>query len=175
YNPAYLLEVFDDHTNTFRVLGNLEATLRILPGLDYRFNYGIDKSSSERSSTIYPNVTDRTPLGAYVQNNRASLTTLLDHYLTYNLTVAEHQIEFLGGFSYQQFKYSGTSFGMENIAGQRGAVAPEHNPGYSGIPTNPCEFAQENELQSFSGRVNYNFVDRYLVTASLRANESTRF
>jgi len=175
YTPAYLLEVFDDHTNTFRVLGNLEATLRILPGLDYRFNYGIDKSSSERSSTMYPNVTDRTPLGAYVQNNRSSLTTLLDHYLTYNLTAEQHQVELLGGFSYQQFKFAGTSFGMENIANQGEGVAPEHNPGYSGIPTNPDGFAQENELQSFFGRANYNFDNRYLVTASLRADGSTRF
>ena len=175
YNPAYLLQVFDDKTNTFRVLGNVEATLRILPGLDYRFNLGIDKSTSERNSTIYPNVTDRTPLGAYVQNNRSSLTTLLDHYLTYNLTADQHQVELLGGFSYQQFKFSGTSFGMENIANQGEGVAPEYNPGYSGIPTNPGGFAQENELQSFFGRANYNFDNRYLVTASLRADGSTRF
>lgn len=175
YNPAYLLKVFDDHTNTFRVLGNVEATLRILPGLDYRFNYGIDKSTSERSSTIYPNVTDRTPLGAYVQNNRSSLTTLLDHYLTYSVNADRHQVELLGGFSYQQFKFSGTSFGMENIAEQGQGVAPEHNPGYSGTPTNPSGSAQENELQSFFGRVNYNFDNRYLLTASLRADGSTRF
>ncbi|GAA0524906.1 TonB-dependent receptor [Chitinophaga japonensis] len=175
YNPAYLLSIYDDKTNTFRVLGNIEAKLRILPGLYYRFNYGIDKSTSERNSTIYPNVTDRTPNGAYVQNNLQSLTTLLDHYLTYNLAIRKHQVEVLGGFSYQQFKFSGTAFGMQNIANQGTGVPPEYNPGYSGIPTTPSGYAQENELQSFFGRVNYNYDNRYLLTASLRADGSTRF
>lgn len=175
YNPAYLLSIYDDKTNTFRVLGNIEATLRLLPGLTYRFNYGIDKSTSERNSTIYPNVTDRQPSGAYVQNNLSSLTTLLDHYLTYNLAVDKHQFEILGGFSYQQFKFSGTAFGMQNIAKQGQGVPPEYNPGYSGTPTSPSGFAQENELQSFFGRVNYNYDNRYLLTASIRADGSTRF
>jgi iron complex outermembrane receptor protein len=175
YNPAYLLSIYDDKTNTFRVLGNIEATLRLLPGLNYRFNYGIDKSTSERNSTIYPNVTDRTPNGAYVQNNLSSLTTLLDHYLTYNLAVKKHQFEVLGGFSYQKFSFSGTAFGVQNIARQGEGVPPEYNPGYSGISTAPSGYAQENELQSFFGRVNYNYDNKYLLTASLRADGSTRF
>ncbi len=175
YNPAYLLSVYDDKTNTFRVLGNIEATLRLLPGLNYRFNYGIDKSASERNSTIYPNITDRTPNGAYVQNNLQSLTTLLDHYLTYNLAVRKHNFEVLGGFSYQQFKFSGTAFGMVNIAGQGTGVPPDYNPGYSGTPSSPSGYAQENELQSFFGRLNYNYDNKYLLTASLRADGSTRF
>lgn len=175
YNPAYLLSIYKDKTNTFRVLGNVEASLRLLKGLNYRFNYGIDKSTSERNSTIYPNITDRTPNGAYVQNNLSSLTTLLDQYLTYNHSFNKHQIELLGGFSYQQFKFSGTAFGMQNIAKQGEGVDPEYNPGYSGTPTTPSGYAQENELQSFFGRVNYNYDNKYLVTASLRADGSTRF
>lgn len=175
YNPAYLLSIYDDKTNTFRVLGNVEASLRLLPGLNYRFNYGIDKSTSERNTTIYPNVTDRQPTGAYAQNNLQSLTTLLEHYLTYNLAVSKHQIEVLGGFSYQQFKFSGTTFGMQNIAKQGVGVAPEYNPGYSGNSLVPSGYAQENELQSYFGRVNYNYDNRYVFTASLRADGSTRF
>jgi iron complex outermembrane receptor protein len=175
YNPAYLLSIYKDKTNTFRVLGNIEASLRLLKGLNYRFNLGVDKSTSERNSTIYPNITDRTPNGAYVQNNLSSLTTLLDQYLTYNHSFNKHQIELLGGFSYQQFKFSGTAFGMQNITKQGEGVDPEYNPGYSGTPTTPSGYAQENELQSFFGRVNYNYDNKYLVTASLRADGSTRF
>jgi len=175
YNPAYLLSIYKDKTNTFRVLGNVEASLRLLKGLNYRINYGIDKSTSERNSTIYPNITDRTPLGAYAQNNLQSHTTLLDQYLTYNRSIDKHTFEVLGGFSYQQFKFAGTAFGMINIAKQGQGVDPEYNPGYSGTPTIPSGYAQENELQSYFGRVNYNYDNRYLVTASLRADGSTRF
>ena len=175
FNPLYVLSVYDDRTNTFRVLGNVEASLRLLPGLNYRFNLGLDKTTSERNTTIYPNVTDRTPQGAYVQNDLKSLSTLVEHYLTYDLAIQKHQVEVLGGFSYQKFDFSGTAFGTENIAALGAGVPPMYNPGYSGIPSSPSGYAQENELQSFFGRLNYNYDDRFLVTASLRADGSTRF
>ena len=175
FNPLYVLSVYDDRTNTFRVLGNMEATLRLLPGLNYRFNLGLDKTTSERNTTMYPNVTDRTPQGAYVQNDLKSLTTLVEHYLTYNLAIQKHQVEVLGGFSYQKFNFSGTAFGMQNIAAQGAGVPPMYNPGYSGTPTSPSGYAQENELQSYFGRLNYNYDNRFLFTASVRADGSTRF
>jgi iron complex outermembrane receptor protein len=175
YNPAYLLSIYDDKTNTFRVLGNVEARLKLIKGLEYRFNLGIDKSTSERNTTIFPNVTDRTPLGAYSQSNLSSLTTLVDNYLTYKLGISKHQFEVLGGISYQKFKFSGTTFGMEKIADPASGVSPEYNPGYAGTPTAPGGFAQENELQSFFGRINYNYDNKYLFTTSIRADGSTRF
>lgn len=175
FNPLYVLSVYDDRTNTFRVLGNMEASLRLLPGLNYRFNLGLDKTTSERNTTIYPNLTDRTPLGAYVQNDQKSLTTLLEHYLTYNLAIQKHQIEVLGGFSYQKFNFAGTAYGTQNIAAQGTGVQPMYNPGYSGTPSSPSGYAQENELQSYFGRLNYNYDNRFLFTASIRADGSTRF
>ncbi|MET0465905.1 MAG: SusC/RagA family TonB-linked outer membrane protein [Chitinophagaceae bacterium] len=175
YNPAYLLSIYDDKTNTFRVLGNLEARLKLVKGLEYRFNYGVDKSTSERNTTMFPNITDRTPLGAYSQSNLSSMTTLIDNYLTYKLGLDKHQFEVLGGISYQKFEFSGTTFGVEKIADRATGVAPEYNPGYSGTPLVPGGYAQENELQSFFGRINYNFDNKYLFTTSLRADGSTRF
>ena len=69
YNPAYLLSIYEDQTRTLRVLGNLEASFRIVNGLEYKLNVGIDRSTSERNTTIYPNFTDLNPKGKYVQNN----------------------------------------------------------------------------------------------------------
>ncbi|WP_418122018.1 SusC/RagA family TonB-linked outer membrane protein [Chryseobacterium sp. PTM-20240506] len=176
YNPLYLLSVYNDKTNTFRVLGNTEATLRILPGLNYKFNLGIDKTMSERNTTMYPNITDRTPKGMYVQANLDSYNILLEHYLTYDLSLNKHNFSLLGGFSYQKFKSTGTYFGVKDIAAQGAGIAPEINPGYSGTAFIPgAGYAQENELQSYFGRVNYNFDKKYLLTASLRADGSTRF
>lgn len=176
YNPLYLLSVYNDKTNTFRILGNTEATLRILPGLNYKFNLGVDKSMSERNTTMYPNLTDRTPKGTYVQANLDSYNVLLEHYLTYDLNLNRHNLSFLGGFSYQKFKVSGTYFGVKDIADKGTGIAPEINPGYSGTPYIPgAGYAQENELQSYFGRINYNFDKKYLLTASIRADGSTRF
>jgi len=176
YNPLYLLSKYEDKTNTTRILGNTEATLRILPGLNYKFNLGIDKTVSERNTTMYPNLTDRTPKGVYVQANLDSYNVLLEHYLTYDLSLDKHNFSLLGGFSYQKFKATGTYFGVKDIADKGAGISPDINPGYSGTAFVPgAGYAQENELQSYFGRVNYNFDKKYLLTASLRADGSTRF
>jgi iron complex outermembrane receptor protein len=176
YNPLYLLSVYEDKTNTFRVLGNTEATLRILPGLNYKFNLGVDRSLSERNTTMFPNITDRSPKGIYSQANLDSYNILLEHYLTYDLSLNRHNFSVLGGFSYQKFKATATYLGVRNFVNQGAGISPEINPGYSGDVFIPQPgTSQENELQSYFGRVNYNFDKKYFLTASLRADGSTRF
>ncbi|WPO91195.1 SusC/RagA family TonB-linked outer membrane protein [Chryseobacterium sp. HR92] len=176
YNPLYLLSVYEDKTNTFRVLGNTEATLRILPGLNYKFNLGVDRSLSERNTTMFPNITDRSPKGIYSQANLDSYNILLEHYLTYDFSLNRHNFNVLGGFSYQKFKATATYLGVRNFVNQGAGIAPEINPGYSGDVFIPQPgTSQENELQSYFGRVNYNFDKKYFLTASLRADGSTRF
>ncbi|UMQ42339.1 TonB-dependent receptor [Chryseobacterium sp. Y16C] len=176
YNPLYLLSVYQDKTNTFRVLGNTEATLRIIPGLNYKFNLGIDRSLSERNTTMFPNITDRSPKGIYSQANLDAYNILLEHYLTYDFSFGRHNFNWLAGFSYQKFKATATYWGVRNFLAQGAGIPPEINPGYSGdvfVPQPGTD--QENELQSYFGRVNYNFDKKYFLTASLRADGSTRF
>ncbi|SHH62057.1 SusC/RagA family TonB-linked outer membrane protein [Flavobacterium defluvii] len=175
YNPAYLLSIYEDRTRTLRVLGNLETSLRIVNGLEYKLNIGIDRSMAERNTTIYPNLTDLNPKGKYVQNNLDSKNSLIEHYLTYNLNLDKHKLEALGGFSYQKFERSGTSFSIDGITNQGVGVKPSINPGFAGTQSGTTGYAQENELQSYFGRLNYTFNDRYLLTASMRADGSTRF
>jgi TonB-linked SusC/RagA family outer membrane protein len=174
YNPAYLLSIYEDRTRTTRILGNTDVSFRILKGLEYKLNLGIDRSVAERNTTIYKNLTDLNPNGKYVQYNLDSKSTLLEHYLTYNLQADKHKVEVLGGFSYQKFERGGNSFSIDGIDRANG-VAPQNNPAFSGIQSGVTGFAQINELQSFFSRVNYAFDNKYLLTASLRADGSTRF
>jgi TonB-linked SusC/RagA family outer membrane protein len=174
YNPAYLLSIYEDRTRTTRILGNTDVSFRILKGLEYKLNMGIDRSVAERNTTIYKNITDLNPNGRYVQYNLDSKSTLLEHYLTYNLQADKHKIEVLGGFSYQKFERGGNSFSIDGIDRANG-VAPQNNPAFSGTQSGVTGFAQINELQSFFSRVNYAFNNKYLLTASLRADGSTRF
>ena len=175
YNPAYLLSIYEDQTRTLRVLGNLEASFRIIDGLEYKLNIGLDRSTAERNTTIYPNLTDLSKIGRYVQNNLDSENSLIEHYLTYNLLLDKHKFEVLGGFSYQKFERSGTSFSVEGITEKGVGVKPEINPGFKGTLPVLSGYAQENELQSYFGRLNYTFNEKYLLTASMRADGSTRF
>ena len=175
YNPAYLLSIYKDRTRTTRVLGNTDLSFRIIKGLEYKLNLGLDRSVAERNTSIFQNLTDLNPNGRYVQYNLDSKTTLLEHYLTYNLLQNNHKLEVLGGFSYQKFERTGNSFTIDGIGTQGSGVLPENNPAFKGTQTGVSGFAQENELQSVYSRVNYSYNNKYLFTASLRADGSTRF
>ncbi len=175
YNPAYLLSIYDDVAHTTRVLGNIETSFRIVKGLQYKFNAGVDRSIGKRDATLYPNLTDINPTGRYTQINIESTNTLLEHYLTYNTVVDRHKFDALAGFSYQKFDRSGSTWGLSGIAAQGKGVPPKYNPGYQGTLLPATGYSQENELQSVFGRVNYSFNEKYLVTASMRADGSTRF
>ena len=175
YNPAYLLSIYEDQTQTLRVLGNMEASFRIVKGLEYKLNIGIDRSIAERNTTIYPNLTDLNPKGKYVQNNMESKNSLVEHYLTYDLLADKHKFEALAGFSYQKFERSGSSFSIDGVSNHNVGINPGNNPGFAGVQSGVAGFAQENELQSYFGRVNYTFDGKYLLTASMRADGSTRF
>ncbi|MDV6166882.1 TonB-dependent receptor [Flavobacterium sp. DG1-102-2] len=175
YNPAYLLSIYEDETRTLRVLGNMETSFRLAKGLEYKLNLGIDRTMAERNTTIYPNITDLTPKGRYVQNNLESKNSLVEHYVTYNLPSEKHKLEVLGGFSYQKFERSGNAFSVDNIADRSVGVSPENNPAFAGVQSGVSGFAQINELQSYFGRANYSFDGKYLLTASIRADGSTRF
>jgi len=176
YNPALLVSIYDDVTNTTRVLGNIETSFRIVKGLEYKFNLGIDRSISSREATMYPNPTDINKDGRYVQQNIESKNLLVEHYLTYSTTFDKHKLDLLAGFSYQDFDRSGTTYSLIGIAPQGQGVPPKYNPGYKYTSIDaPTGYSQENELQSFFGRANYSFNEKYLFTASIRADGSTRF
>lgn len=175
YNPAYLLDIYEDQTRTLRTLANFELGYEFLKNFKYKFNFGYDLSNSERNTTIYPNKTDRSPRGQYYQSNLESYSYLLEHYLTYDFTKDKHQFDFLLGFSYQYFYNNGNTINFIEIADKGDNVAPKDNPGYQGKFNGVSGYSQENELQSFFGRFNYNYDGKYLFTASLRADGSTRF
>jgi len=175
YNPAYLLSIYEDVTRTTRILGNMETSFRILKGLEYKLNLGIDRSVAERNTTIYRNLTDRSTTGRYVQGNTDSKNTLIEHYLTYDFLTGKHKFDALAGFSYQKFETGGTSFIVDQIGVKGEGIKPSINPGYKGVQMGVSGFAQINELQSYFGRINYAFDGKYLLTASLRADGSTRF
>ena len=175
YNPAYLLSIYEDETRTVRVLGNAQLSFRIIDGLTYKMNVGVDRSTSERNTTIYPNLTDRSPNGMYVQSDFETTNSLIEHYLTYSLLNNTHKLDVLAGFSYQKFERSGTTFGFDNLSPKGEGVKPENNPTPSNSLINISGFAQENELQSYFGRINYAYNGKYMVTASMRADGSTRF
>lgn len=166
-NPVGLLYQKDDVSDVNRLIGNVKFDYKFhfLPDLHGIVNLGGDLTRSAGSVTIpteaassFDNGGSRTQ---YEQNKD---NKLLDAYFNYtkDLKGISSKLDLTGGYSYQNWLTKSPSFAALNFAGD--TVTP------AGI-----DFETENTLISFYGRLNYNLKERYLITATLRDDGSSRF
>ncbi len=183
-NAVSLLDGIDDVGNTSRTLGNVGITWRITDGLSYKLNAGIDNSVSERRTSIQRNLPSfgesiAQNAGRAVIQNRIRSTQILEHTLNYSRKIGPGSLDALAGFAYQKFANKG-SFTQAQLF-QSTAVFPfannitaVNNQGQNKAFEAGSDLI-ESELQSYFGRVNYNINDKYLLTATVRADGSSKF
>lgn len=175
-NPIVRNRIYKDFTNSNRILANISPSLEIVDGLTYKLNLGVDYSSTDRDVQVTPYALleglDKGSLNTTFTRNR---NTLIENTLTYNYTKDIHTITFLVGHSYQEIYLQQKRFELEGFADND--IEPRFQDQISGQanPTNLNSRAEKNELQSFFGRLNYGYADKYLVTATMRADGSSRF
>lgn len=175
-NPLTVLALEKDITTINRILGNLSGSLTLFKGLVYKLNFGIDQATSSRDLQSLPN-TVPLRLGRLVTLSNTNRNHLIENYVTYSGARNDHRFSALLGHSYQKLfiQGRGTSINTFPISG----VEPIYNPGIGQELTlannRPTGYALINELQSFFTRVNYQYKDRYLFTATLRADGSSKF
>lgn len=156
------------------LLGNLALEYTILPGLRFRSMLGVNllnRSLEEyypKSSTYIGGI-----LGGLGQLSTRSITEILnENTLRYSKKFKEHQIELLGGFTWQTNRDKSWSAQTAGYPDDRlGVNAP-------GSATSvPIVDAGTNEwsLASFISRLNYQFRNKYLLTATVRADGSSKF
>ncbi|GAA0878297.1 TonB-dependent receptor [Algoriphagus jejuensis] len=178
-NPLKRYELYSDDAANNRILGTISPSFEILDGLTYKLNLGVDFSNTNRyvqykpyNEVINESNVSRGTLDELVSANTNSL---VENTLTYNWNTSSHNLTVLAGHSYQTFldEFRGTSY----IGFADNDIEPryqDHNS-TSEFPTTVSSSAVKNELQSFFGRVNYTYGDRYLFTATFRADGSSKF
>ncbi len=175
-NPLYTLQLFKDVNTTNRFIANISPSLKLAKGLVYRLNYGYDNSTSVRDvqslASLVPKQDGR--LDTYNTSNK---NELIENYLTYDKTIGDHSFTALVGHSYQKIQYQWRTWSINKFPIV--PTEPIYNPGIGQeltLATNkPGGSAFINELQSFYGRLNYNYKEKYLVTGTVRADGSSKF
>ncbi len=175
-NPLITLDLEKDVTTINRVVANISPSFKITKDLVYKLNLGVDNASSVRDLQSLANAVPQ-------QNGRlesiygTNRNTLIENYFTYSLARNNHTLTALLGHSYQKFFIQGRNWSINKFPIT--PIEPIYNPGLGqelALATNkPGGFALENELQSFFSRVNYQFNDKYLLTATVRADGSSKF
>ncbi|WP_406682688.1 TonB-dependent receptor [Seonamhaeicola sp. MEBiC1930] len=172
-----------------RLLGNIELDYKFhfLPELRAVVNLGLEASRADIEETFSDNAINaytlvpdpNVPAGTYIFNpgksygERQHITNVTaESYLAFRKEFDDffiNNFDVQAGYSYQNFKNDGNKDEFENdpVTGVR---IPNIDP------LNPNNrFFNELNLQSFFGRANINLGNRYLLTASFRADGSSFF
>lgn len=165
-NPVATLEQREDLSNVNRFIGNVEFDYNIteVPGLRAVLNLGGDFSQSR--GTI---VMDSLNAGVYNirgvnnQYEQRKGSRLMDAYLNYKRDWALHSLDVTGGYSYQYWNTESPAFPSISLRGD------------TVTPAAPFPLFEDNALISFYGRAIYKLLDKYLLTATIRADGSSRF
>ena len=174
-NPLAMLELTSDITNTDHIIANLSAEFEIVKNLKYKLNIGFDRTVAERrvnqdNELTYLSNNGEADINSIIANNK-----LIENYFTYEKNIGEaHHFNFLAGHAYQYFKVTGSGINVTGFEVEDMLYTDNLEYGSSSLAT-ATSYANENELQSFYGRVNYNFREKYLFTFTGRMDGSSRF
>ena len=175
-NPVQRSRIFTDEANTNRILANVSPSIEIVKGLVYKLNLGVDYASTNRDVQRLPFARLEDFEDGFLNTTATVNTnTLVENTLTYTLNKDEHNITVLAAHSYQETRLEQKTFELDGFANN--GIEPRFQDQISteDLPTRLDSRAFENELQSFFGRVNYSYANKYLFTATMRADGSSRF
>ena len=170
-NPLALLNLSDDESTVDRIITNLKLDYDLpVDGLIATVNAGYDNSKGEGFSSQDKNMpTDAVGFnGSNNMYSNESTNLLFDAYLNYALESGKSNLSVTAGHSYQSFEYDNSSTASVEYLNTDGSV----NNGSS--TTNSYIDTSKNVLLSYFGRINYSFNEKYLLTATIRADASSK-
>ena len=177
-NPLADQAMISDQGSTYRSVGNLEAkyTLPWVEGLSATLRTGFDFTQASRVTFSPSNAQfdiEGGRGGRIDKNNPRQINNVLEAFATYNRKMEDlaSSFDMTGGYSYEGSRGDYPSYYAEglstNLLGANGVPGAKVEQNYLNI--------DESKLISFFGRLNWTLKDRYLLTASVRRDGSSRF
>lgn len=174
-NPMGVLARSFNETDYLRTVGNLFLNIDLGYGLIAETKYAFYLASWENnwfSPDYYIEPTDKADINSVgrAHNNRTNYTW--NNLLNFNKIISNHDIKATVGYTMESFEH--------RTLGGSGNELPSNHPDLRYLDSvtsgHWTEGTNERNTQiSYFGRINYSFKDRYLFTASFRADASSRF
>lgn len=164
--------LINNSTVVDRTLINLWGELEIVDGLTYRLNTSFDQTAITDELFVpqydlgyfFPG-----PVATYQVGTRNSNSFLIENTLRYVKQFGDHEFNLLAGQSFQKDEFRGI------VSTGSGLEPPYVLNLLSATDFSVSDNIQNSALYSFFGRLNYSYDDRYLVTANVRRDGSSRF
>lgn len=177
-DPIAKLNHYDGENKTARILATLYGQYNILDNLVFKTTVNLDhtdyKAFRYRPYTVggdLPQRTTRPNFATYGSNSTYRKQTFVnENTLTYNLERDKHNLTALLGHAYNYDRFDGSS--ITSQGGYRNSNVKTLN---AAVGTTASTDATKNLMLSYFGRVQYAFDSKYLLSASMRRDGSSRF
>ncbi|HEY0655261.1 MAG TPA: TonB-dependent receptor [Chryseosolibacter sp.] len=177
FNPQVTLDFNDQTSMNYRLTGNVFAELSLLKKLTFRTSLGGDFGQNEvrRYDPVYAaTLSQRRTISLLTRERAENRNWILENTLSYDNTINEdHVIKVLVGQGAQQYRFYKLTGTAQNVPNNS---VDDH---YFRIGDPDTRFINDEgdlyTIASYFARVNYGFRDRYLLTASFRADGSSKF
>jgi TonB-linked SusC/RagA family outer membrane protein len=173
-NPVAIASKIKDKRTLFRTLGNVYAEVKLIDGLKFRTSFGLDYSDA-RENAYYPSDLGWNGVPAPVQaraiaSTGRELNWLNENILSYKKILdTKHEFDLLAGFTSQKAHGESAALNATNFPTD---LVPTLNAGQvTGGGTSMSEWS----LLSLLARVNYTYSGKYLFSATMRRDGSSRF
>lgn len=169
---SYIHELLDKRNNK-RFIGNLKADWNFYKPFTFEVNIGYTNNSQDRNSYISKSNLLGDGTGGRVTVQRLKdYSKLMELILKYNQQFGEHRIDAMAGYSYQYFWNEGLNTAAYGFQSDE---FKWYNLAAAKTIESITSYAESNKLISFYGRANYSYANRYLFTATVRRDGSSRF
>ncbi|MCM1452719.1 MAG: TonB-dependent receptor [Clostridium sp.] len=192
-NPVSMVDDYTKKSNVWQSVGNLQLDLKMpfLPDLRANLNLGYDYAEGCEKNWNHPFSPMAWKNGHYVPGSdkpeqdgytnigidkQTKYNLLLDFYLNYNHTFDWVNMDLTAGYSWQKFRKKGHGYGFVNAPAFYDADGNLHEWNFDGYQRTPTVYNRvPHQLVSFFGRANFVFLDKYLLTATVRRDGTSRF
>lgn len=166
-NPLGLLYDREDRSDASRFIGNLQLDYKMhfLPELRANLNLALDKSHGEGDIFVPATAAqDFSRQGRINQYEQDKKNKLLEFYFNYakDISSIKSRVDVVAGYTWQDWKTTEPAF--DDLRADKSIFKAAGTP-----------FETQNTLVSFYGRLNYNLMNRYLLTFTMRRDGSSRF
>lgn len=171
-NPVGTATIDKNNTKGYNLLANISAEITLSKNLKFKSTFGYDAKFwfYNNFTPAYKWKPTSVPESTRYEGSNKSFTYLWDNYFTYNRSFGKHHVDMMAGTSAQNNKYdymdaSKSGFLYDNISQLTNGTTIKSVDGDM----------SEWSIFSLMARANYSYADKYLFTATLRRDGSSRF
>lgn len=175
YNPVPSLDLNRQNSENNHIQGNVYLQLKPVNWMTFRTSYGIDYlftdneifADGRTGEGFVVNTFGGTAISTFAKNKRTVLT-ITDQF---DKTFGKHTASLLGGIEVQRSTGSGFGVGRTIVSDP---FYTNIQGGFTGAPTTQGLAIGENYLQSQFGRFQYNYANKYFLSANLRRDGASQ-